>query len=163
MFIAILDGQFTELSSDEGAKDNKGFFELIISIIVEKYATKNNKETYETIPPNAGTMLKLKIKTTNTLKKLREFVVRQAKIILFGRDGRDADPEEKAKLKEEMQRNMMDAKLKFEKKDDEDRDAALQDVQMYLNDDLDMSGKDDKYDNLGPHIGKKDDEDDRIY
>ena len=161
MFIAILDGQFTEITSDDSAKDDKGFFELIIHIIIEKYASSNNTEPDEALPPNAGRFKKLSFKITKTLKKLRDFVVRQAKLIVFGHDGRDANPEEKAKLNEEKQKNKMDAELKFDKNDDEDREAALQDVQMYLNDEIELepNGDNENTDMGHARIERADDED----
>mmetsp|Transcript_8046 Transcript_8046/g.7228 ORF Transcript_8046/g.7228 Transcript_8046/m.7228 type:complete len:112 (+) Transcript_8046:1696-2031(+) len=75
MFIAILDGQFMELTEDSTTKDSEGFFRLILNIITERYAKKGSREIYEKIPPSASRCLKTKIRIKNALKKLKSFIV----------------------------------------------------------------------------------------
>jgi hypothetical protein len=70
IYIAILEGQFTDLTESGAGQDKIGFFELIIRVVVEKYAS-DEEVKLTPIPPKAGKCTKWRITLINRLLILK--------------------------------------------------------------------------------------------
>jgi len=81
-------------------------------------------------------------------------------LIFLGNDGKGEDPEEKKRIEDEMQKNMVNAKIDFTKKEEaekEDRDEAIQDILPYK-DEKEEGGKKTSGGNSGDNENVSNDE-----
>lgn len=131
MFIAILDGQFTDLNSgksDPSGIDKMGFFELIIFLLknnidgliakVEEFQNTPGKNCIE-----------------RAFKSLTDKALRLIKLIKSILLGSELDKNEKKRLKEAKDKNVMKVKLKYNKdlEEEKKREQNLDGLEYYIN------------------------------
>lgn len=144
MFIAILDGQFTDLNSgksDPSGIDKMGFFELIIFLLknnidgmiakVEKF-TEEKKDDEEDEDPNKKK--KKKHFAERAIKYLTKKLLSLIKLIKSILLGSELGEDEKNRLKKAKEKNVMNVKLKYVKNVEEEkkREENLDGLEYYI-------------------------------